>query len=415
MHVIYVTSGLPTGPGEAFTIPEVLRLIDLGHDVTLVPTRPRAGIVHSECRSLALRAQIRSLASPGVFAAAIAEIATSPRAVSRAVLPIMRSRGLRQLLKNLAVLPKALWLARWARRSGADHIHATWLSTPATVAMVAAEIARTPFSATGHRWDIEEANLLPEKAQRCAFLRVISHRGRAALADRGVARGRVRVIRVGVDIAERPSRRLDSRRLLVAGNLIPVKGHRFLVEAIAILDGLGHAVELDVVGAGPLRAELECQVERRGLRDAITFLGQLPHEELLQKLANGTWGIVVVPSIVEPDGATEGVPVIIAEAMARAVPVVATDVGGVRELGRDGAAVLVDERDPKALARAIEGLILNVSEREEMVSIAYDRVRSEFDVTRTADALVAEFSKEVTRQRAEEEGTMSAAILLSSE
>ena len=411
MRIVYVTSGLPTGPGEAFVIPEVLRLIALGHDVALVPTRPRAGIVHSDCGALLSRAQIRSIASPAVLAAAVTETATSTRAVIRAALPIMRSRGLRQLLKNLAVLPKALWLARWARRSGADHIHATWLSTPATVAMVAAEIARIPWSATGHRWDIEEANLLPEKASRAVFLRTISQRGRTALVDRGVPRCRLRVIRVGVDIPDTPCRRLDSRRLLVAGNLIPLKGHRFLVEAVAILRGLGHAVQLDVVGAGPSRAELVRQVERRGLRDAVGFLGQLPHEVLLRRLEEGTWGTVVVPSVVDRDGATEGVPVIIAEAMARAVPVVATDVGGIRELARGGAASLVDERDPTALARAIERLLLNPSDRDQMVSIAYDRIRSDFDVTRTVDALVAGFATDVTQPSAQEKATKSAAIL----
>jgi glycosyltransferase involved in cell wall biosynthesis len=415
MRVVYVTSGLPTGPGEAFTIPEVRRLIDLGHDIVLVPTRPRVGIVHSECESFAARAQIHSLVSPRVLVAAFAEIVTAPRAVLRAVLPVARSRGPRKLLKNLVVLPKALWLARWSRHYGADHIHATWLSTPATVAMVAAEIAQIPWSATGHRWDIEEDNLLPEKGRRAVFLRVISQRGRAALFERGGSEGRVRVIRVGIDVPDRPSQRLDSRKLLVAGNLIPVKGHRFLVDALAILRRSGHAVRLDVAGAGPLQAELERQVERSGLRDATKFLGQLSHEQLLRKLADGTWGMVVVPSIVEPDGATEGVPVIIAEAMARGVPVVATDVGAISELGRDGAALLVAPRDPASLARAIERLVLNVDEQDEMVSIAYDRVSSEFDVVRTVDALIAEFAMGVAPGSYEDAVTMPSAVLLRSE
>ena len=414
MHVIYVTSGLPTGPGEAFIIPEVLRLIDLGHEVTLVPTRPRSGFVHSG-GSLASRAQIRSLGSPAVWAAALAEAVRAPRAVFSAVLPLVRSRGARQLFKNLLVLPKALWLARWVRRSRADHIHATWLSTPATVAMVAAAIARTPWSATAHRWDIEEANLLPEKARRAAFLRAISQRGRSALVDRGAARSGIRVIRVGIDIPERPSRRLDSRRLLVAGNLVPVKGHRFLLEAVAVLLGRGHAVQLDVVGDGVLRAELERQVQRSGLRGAVAFLGQLPHEELLERLADGTWGMVVVPSIVEPDGATEGVPVIIAEAMARAVPVVATDVGAIRELGGQGAASLVGERDPAALAGAIERLLLSENQRKKMVSIAYHRVRSEFEVAGVVDALVSEFAACETRPSPETDAVSPPAALVGSE
>lgn len=393
MRIAYVTSSLPQGAREAFFIPELQRLHELGHDVTVVPTRPQGRVVHGECAELAHRSDVHGLLCPHVLAAAVIEIVRSPRAVARALAPLRLSRSRVVFLKNLLVVPKALWLARRLRRQRIEHVHSGWLSTPATVAMVAAELARVPWSASAHRWDIEEDNLLAEKVQRAAFVRVISRRGAAAIEQRAPRTERVRLIRMGIPVPPLDQARgTASRRIVIAANLIPLKGHRFLLDAVARLRRAGLDVHLDVLGDGPLRETLRSHCDRAGIVDAVSFHGAVPHDRLLGDLTTGRWAAAVVASVVDEDGATEGVPVIMLEAMARGVPVVATDVGGIAEIAGERAALLVPQRNPDALAAAIRTVLGEPAVAEQLVARAHARVRSECDVAAVVDALVAEIA-----------------------
>ena len=142
--------------------------------------------------------------------------------------------------------------------------------------MVAAERAGIGWSVTAHRWDISEANLLRAKARSACFVRAISEAGAQELRQRvGLPGWSPVVLRMGV---RRPAATATPRdgcelRLLTPANLLPVKGHRYLFEALAGLDG----VSLDVAGEGPLRAELEERA--RGL--PVRFLGVVSHTDVL--------------------------------------------------------------------------------------------------------------------------------------
>ncbi len=405
MRLVYVTSSLPQGRREAFVIPELLRLIELGHRITVVPTRPLGPVVHGECRELVRYSVLHRLLSPSVCIAAFTEILTSPRAVVAAVSVVGRSRSFRTLGKNLLVLPKALWLARWARGNGVQHIHAAWMSTPATVAMVASELSGIPWSASAHRWDIEEDNLLAEKVRSATFIRAIARRGVVAISARGGVTGRVLLIRAGIRMPALHEPIVREARVLIAGNLISLKGHRYLIDAIALLRRRGVDVDLDVVGYGPLLRTLRAHAAKAGVADSVHFHGQLPHDRLLGDLGTGRWTILAVPSVVEDDGATEGVPVIMLEAMARGVAVVASDVGGIAEIADDGAAMLVPERDAVALAEAIAILIADANLRADIVRVAYTRVRNECDVVEVVDALLSRFEVSAAPGVADEPNT----------
>jgi glycosyltransferase involved in cell wall biosynthesis len=398
VRIVYVTSSLPHGKKEAFIIPEIQELKRRGHDVLIVPTYPRGRVLHGDIKPLMSHVVSESLLSVGIAKAAVRQFARNPTGASKALGCLFGSRSAGVLLRNLAVYPKGLWLAGLARGWGAEHIHAHWATVPATMALVAGEVSNLPWSITAHRFDIVEDNLLDTKARKAYFIRAINHRGAREIADRVSPEApSPSVIHMGAYMPSAKHGELQNdngrvTRVVVPANLLEVKGHIYLLEALRLLVDRGVGVHVDLAGDGPLRKELAHKVEKLELGERVTFLGVLPHEELLKSMQTGGWDILALPSIVTDSGEKEGIPVAIIEAMSCRVPVVSTATGGIPELfeGVDGA-LLVPPRDPVALAEAIERVIRDPGLRERLIESGRRRVEDSFAVERVAAELVKGF------------------------
>jgi glycosyltransferase involved in cell wall biosynthesis len=402
VRLVYVTSSFPFGHGEGFLVAELRALERLGHEVTVVPALARGPVVHEDARAFLARVRDAPLVSAHVVAAAGRGVARAPGAAAGQLGAVARSRSPRILSKNISAFPKALWLAEVVRELGADHVHAHWAATSATLAMVASEVGGVPWSLTVHRWDIREDNLLARKAASASFVRAISRDGLRDLRRRaGSAADDAFVLHMGVEMPPAPGpprAREDGApfRVLVPANLLEVKGHRHLVEAVGLLRARGVPVLVALAGQGPLRGELESQIARLRLGETCTLVGQLSHVELLGRLAAGEWDAVVLASVETPSGEKEGIPVSLLEAMGHGVPVVGTDAGGVPELLGDGAGLLVPPADPVALAGAIEQLASDEAGRGRLALAGRERVERDFDVDAIARELAAQFAA-VTR------------------
>ncbi len=396
MEILYVTSSLPFGAGEAFVIPEISALRRRGHGVTIVPTVGRGAVVHEDAKALLPATVTHRLISPRIAAGALGRLVRSPRRSLRAALLLRGSRSPRILLKNLAVLPKGLWLAGEVDRRRIDHIHAHWGATSSTLALLASEVSGVPWSLTTHRWDIGENNLLDLKTRRASFVRAINRLGFEKIETLTRARPpKLLILHVGVDLPRETlhAGAANGRRVLVAASLREVKGHVYVLEAVELLKRRGAAVHLDCVGDGPLRSRLERVVDERGLDEQVTFAGALSHSELLEGLAAGRWSAVVLGSIVTPDGEHEGIPVSLLEAMSVGVPAIGAATGGIPDLLGDGAGILVPERDPAALADAIERVLDDADLRRELTSAGRSRVEARFDVEVVAAELERLFTE----------------------
>lgn len=160
---------------------------------------------------------------------------------------------------------------------------------------------------------------------------------------------------------------LNERHRLVGivGRLVPIKGHRVLLEAARQVADRLDSVRFVVVGDGELRGALAAQVRRLGLEDVVYFTGY--RRDLPRIYAS--LDLVVLSSF------NEGLPVVLIEALAAGCYVVATDVGGVGDLIRhQGAGILVPPGDPEALARAMSEAIQgekSVSESERQHVLRY--------------------------------------------
>jgi colanic acid/amylovoran biosynthesis glycosyltransferase len=402
MKIIYVTAGFPFGSEEAFLIPEFEELIAQGQEVLIVPMRPGREVCHHDAAKFVGRAIKAPLFSATILKDGALEFCRHFEASARAIRLFANSRSPELIWKNTAIIAKGLWLSGIARKWGADHIHAYWASSVASLALVAAESAGIAWSFTAHRHDIVQNNLLEEKARRAAFVRIISENGLriSCLAASGLTH-KLAVLHLGIPIPPLPNSADRGGRpiVLCPANLIPVKGHRFLIEAVEMLRGASVDVELWLAGNGELRELLEKQVRDLDLYDRVRFLGHISHDDLIALYKNGEVDIVVLPSVDLGSGLHEGIPVALMEAMSYALPVVATKTGGIPELVGNGAGLLLEPADPRAIASALAKLAVNSELRKSVGLAGRKRVEQSFGITKQVKELVHKFGESGASQR----------------
>ena len=328
---------------ETFVALEVEALRDLGHDV-VVEALDRAVVPNPEAPDVPVAYAVD--ARPAARRRALTRL--PPLGVARDVAAARRWRR-EELVRGVAALAPA---AARLRRAGVQHLHAHFAASSGLHALRLAALLDLPYSVTAHAYDIyaSPANLV-EKLRGAAF----ATSGCAYTVEELRRRvgpehaSRVHEIVMGV----RPDRlvRADppphGRALLAVGRLVEKKGFGVLLDALDDLDD----VTLTVVGDGPLRAELEARADPR----RVTFAGAQPPAAVRAHLERTD--LLVVPSVIAPDGDRDSMPVVAKEALAMEVPVVASRLAGLPELIAPAHGRLVAPNDPRALAAAIDELL----------------------------------------------------------
>ena len=164
--------------------------------------------------------------------------------------------------------------------------------------------------------------------------------------------------------------------ILTVGRLVARKGHIFLVEAMALLKQRP-AARLVIVGEGHERPQSQAAIRRRDLADRVELMGRISDERLNELYA--ACHIFVLPAIVDSTGDTEMLGMVSLEAMRYRKPVVATQVGGISDIVTDEeTGLLVSQRDPAALAAAIDRLLGDDALTERLGQAGYDFARQHF-------------------------------------
>jgi glycosyltransferase involved in cell wall biosynthesis len=168
----------------------------------------------------------------------------------------------------------------------------------------------------------------------------------------------------------------DEPRLLCVGRLIPIKGHIVLLRAFAQARRQVPSLRLDIAGRGPLEPALRALTKELGVEDAVRFLGYVaPIQRAIEDAA-----AVVVPSM------GEGFGMVALEAMERARPVVAAEIGGLGELVEDGVTgYLVPPGEAEPLADAIVAVASNLPRAAAMGEAGRRRALEEFLQDRCTD------------------------------
>lgn len=363
MKIAYVTASFPYGAGEAFLDAEIRNIAKNIDQILLIPTKPVGEIRKNWAEGMGARVAMfsRPLITASVLLNFFVFSLSHPSTFFSIFWTLLRnSRSGFIFLKNIFVFPKAVWLAEVLKSEGVDHIHVHWGSTSSTMVLICAKISNIPWSMSCHRWDIYENNLLETKSSCAQFVRFISQRGASDAEKIGVQKSKAVIIPMGVEINSAPLVRSLSRKIpqiLCAANLIEVKGHKYLIEAIRLLKDDQVYVRLLLAGAGPLYDELIKLVKNKNLEDRIEFFGQMDHASLLHLYDSNQVDLFVLPSIETAGGNHEGVPVSLMEAMARGVPCISTKTGSIEELIPEAENLTVLHSDAQALAEKIREIV----------------------------------------------------------
>lgn len=172
-------------------------------------------------------------------------------------------------------------------------------------------------------------------------------------------------------------------RLLVAvGNLYPVKGHRYLIEAMGLLTARHPSLHLAISGRGDREHALVAQAHDLGLADRVHLLG----------LRSDVAAVLAAADIFVHPSTSEGLPLALLEAMFAARPIVASDIGEIgTALGRGDAGVLVEAGNPPALAAALDRLLTDPQLAGALAERAYRRALAEYDVSQMVRRYVSEY------------------------
>jgi colanic acid/amylovoran biosynthesis glycosyltransferase len=272
-----------------------------------------------------------------------------------AIMPALRAQPWRVL--EVPFLFLALTLGTWqeARRRRAVVLNPHWILPAGLVALVVRMLTALPYVLTVHGADAYTLRgrllgglkkLVVSRA--AAVLPVSEDIGRTL----GLEPNPAHVLRMGVDtvaIRDAVQPRQPEPGLVVGiGRLAGKKGFDVLVSALARAPG----TRAEILGEGPDRGSLERLATELGVADRVCFRGRVPRGEVLSALRRAE--VVAIPSQVGEGGDTDGTPVVLCEAMAAGVPVVASDLGGLGECLVDGeTGVLVPPGDVATLAEVL--------------------------------------------------------------
>ncbi|MFV0359660.1 glycosyltransferase family 4 protein [Tropicimonas sp.] len=298
-----------------------------------------------------------------------------------------RPPGLRALLYQMIYLTEAAVLARHLRARGVEHLHNHFGNSSCSVAMLASALAGIPFSYTMHgpaiffeprHWRIDE------KIARARFVACISWfcRSQGMIFADPRHWPKLAIVHCGIDPDRYGTapRQGGGKHVLFVGRLAAVKGVPMLLEAFAEVCTHHPDAHLTLVGDGSERPMLEARAAGLGLTGHVTFAGYRNQDEVAGMLAQSD--IFALPSF------AEGVPVVLMEAMASRLPVVATRIAGIGELVEDGTSGLtVPPGDSKALATALRTLMDTPDRARAMGEAGCAAVRQDFNVTVEAEKL----------------------------
>lgn len=294
------------------------------------------------------------------------------------------------LLKPFRLAAGMLRLFGWMRRERFSAVMA-FTHHSNLLALPLAWLARVPVRVASHRGRIlgfprwqERLHAWMVNSGMATCLVAVSEQVRAESIEEGVRSNKIRVIPNGVSLTTvkradiQPLRReagVQPRGYLIvsAGRLWPEKGHIHLVRAMPmVVERLPRAV-LAIAGDGALRPELEKEAQALGVSDHIRFLGVRSDVR--------AWFVAADLFVLPSD--SEGMPMALLEAMGMGAPVLATRVGGVPELVRDGeTGRLVPPKNPQALAEAMIALLQNKSERTRLARNGQAYVMKYYSVER---------------------------------
>ena len=184
---------------------------------------------------------------------------------------------------------------------------------------------------------------------------------------------------------------LEQYQIIMAGRLVPEKGYNFMISAMSLLIRKGLKIKLDIYGEGPLLEEISQSIQSYNLGRTISIHKSVGHKILFNKIFHSD--LLVLSSI------SEGLPMAAAEAMVIGTPIIATKVGGLPEMIEDKiSGILVDAKDPEALANTIEHVLKDKDLQTQLSEGGVKRMQEKYSSDKVCINLINYF-EEVRKNR----------------
>ncbi|MBR4348482.1 MAG: glycosyltransferase [Fibrobacter sp.] len=301
------------------------------------------------------------------------------------------------------------------RKFKPDVIHAHWPFPHAYIALGAAKLFRIPLVLNFHG---AELLLIRKKKWVKPFLKFAIGQAQAVFANSSFTASKIKALRnvnvewspYGTTLESSTASEVEAVphpingkfKILFVGRHIERKGICYLIEAAKYLPR--DKFEIRIVGVGDLTEKLKELAEQvdalapAGLRHdspaEIVFTGKLSPEELAKEYR--TANVFTLPAIVDSKGDTEGLGVVLIEAMELGLPIVASNVGGIPDVVVDGeSGILVPEKDPQALANAFKRLESEPGLVKQLLEGSRKRIRECFTWDGIIERQIAEYKKVV--------------------
>lgn len=269
-------------------------------------------------------------------------------------------------------------------------IYAHFLHTPASVARYAAFIVEKPWSCSAHakdiwtspQWELSEKLEDLDWLVTCTASNVDYLKGLASKPEKvALLYHGLDLDRFGIFTQKKHERNGNDGQnpvtIISVGRAVKKKGFDDLLNALKTLPS-DLNWEFIHIGGGPLLPALKEQAEQLGISRSITWRGALAQKDVLSTLQEAD--IFVLASRIAEDGDRDGLPNVLMEAQSQKVAVVSTSVSAIPELITSGEnGLLVAERDPDALALALEELIRDPVKRSKFAETGVHRLRENFD------------------------------------
>lgn len=365
---------------ETFVTSQVLAMHLRGHDIEIDALAPGRGNGDNGCADysqLTARTQFGETPSAGRLARLVhaAKITAKwmPRAPAAVFECLNPFRYGRQAI-NLSILQQRLPAHFSDRVYDVVHCH-FGPSALRALALREAGALKGPILTTFHGYD---ANRLPRIYGAGIYRRLFRYGefftvGSKFMHERLIALGapptKIAILPMGIDlsrfIAPRRTESDGTLRILTVARLSEVKGIDYALLAMRLLCDHKAKIHYRIVGDGPLRNYLEQRARDLDIADIVEFVGAIPYARIADIYAGAD--VFLLPGIVTASGEEEGQGLVLAEAQASGLPIIATRVGGIPESIREGeSGILVEQKNPQSLSRALLNLMGNATAREEM-------------------------------------------------
>jgi colanic acid/amylovoran biosynthesis glycosyltransferase len=396
MEIAFIVDEFPS-VSQTFVLNQIVGLIQRGHSVDIFTrTLQHDTVEHADIERYRLRERVRRLDCPRgrwsrAFAAThhIATHVNRPRALAGA---LNVARYGRRALSLSLLMETAPFYRRY------DIVHCQFGHNGNFGATLKRLGLQRKLIVTFHGCDIRAglehgSAIYRELWQQADCLIAISQYNRESLLRMGGDAAKIVDHPVGIDrrrfrfrVPTLPSNR--AIRLLTVARLVEEKGLFVALEALARLRQQRPelAVEYQIIGEGPLRAQLERAIETLGLRSDVRLSGASSQDAVIDAMSRAD--IFLLPSL------AEALPVSLMEAQAIGMPVVATRVGSVDQIVQDGiSGLLATPADSAALCNSLNKLIEQSDDWPAMARAGCRRIEAQFDIERLNDRLVGLYER----------------------